>query len=916
MSYNLAPVRPTVHIVPHTHWDREWYHSAARFQLRLARVVDQAMDLLDHGRLPSFLLDGQAVVLGDYAAARPDRVERLGRHLASGALESGPWFVLADNFLVSGEALVRNLLEGSRAVRRYGGKPMRVGYAPDTFGHPAILPTLFSGFGIHNAVTWRGFGGERGQEHDLYRWVGPDGSAVVMIHLPPQGYENGANLPVPPAGASGSGVAGRAIRERWQALRTMFEKRALSPHWLVLNGADHHAPQPDLKAAVRAIASLAPDCDVAIGRLGDYAQAVERWAAQHGEELSVLLGELRQGRRSQWVLQGTHSARLYLKQENARCQRMLERAAEPLAALAGMVGDKERGARGTRPPGSGGRLDELTDDLQLAWRTLLENHPHDSICGTSSDAVHREMMIRFARCQAMADEIAQRALDVVVGCDPDGARVAGRAAWQPALMIFNPSPVTRGGVVVADVALFSADVRVGQQGSAADRLERRELGGLVLRDASGTALAIQQLSEGPGYDRLESPRYYPDCDAVEWRRVAIAIDDLPSLGIATLRVEERGRAPSAAARSPEVGVSEFGLANEHLWVRVESDGTIAAVERSSGRSVHGLGGIECMEDLGDSYTGSPRGRNLTADPDVVAVRVMHAGPLVGELEIVRRFADARIEMIMRVRLDAGARHLELSFAFDNGSGARRVRAAFPLGHSPAAVVADGPFGPVDRPAAPMRKRSRDLEAPDPCAPMQRYVSIAGVKEALTVFADGLPQYEARRDGTLLVTLLRSFTELSKRDLPERPGHAGWPTPTPGAATLGRVRARLAVMIHDPETLDEREPIESVAEAFLSPPIGFMRRWMQSSAGDVAGPELHGDGLVFSAMKPAESGRGIVLRCYNDRSEAVSGFWEVGDGFKSAMKCRLDETKIAALSVIRGRVEFGAEPREIVTILVS
>lgn len=181
-------MRPIVHIVPHTHWDREWYHSAARFQVRLARVVDQALDLLDRGRLPSFLLDGQGVVLDDYVAARPDRIPRLATHLASGALESGPWYVLADNFLVSGEALVRNLLEGARAVARFAGRPMKVGYAPDTFGHPAILPTLFAGFGIHNAVTWRGFGGERGQEGDLYRWVGPDGAAVVMIHLPPQGY--------------------------------------------------------------------------------------------------------------------------------------------------------------------------------------------------------------------------------------------------------------------------------------------------------------------------------------------------------------------------------------------------------------------------------------------------------------------------------------------------------------------------------------------------------------------------------------------------------------------------------------------------------------------------------------------------------------------------------------------------------
>jgi hypothetical protein len=643
---------PTVHIVPHTHWDREWYRPAAQFQLRLAHLVDEALALLEKGGLPSFLLDGQGVVLDDYAVARPSRPARLTRHLASGKLECGPWYVLADNLLVSAEAMVRNLLEGGRAARRHGGKPMRVGYAPDTFGHPAILPTILAGFGIRNAVTWRGFGGESDQAKDLYRWLGPDGSDVVMIHLPPQGYENGANLPTEPA----------AAKTRWSALRATLETRASSPHWLLMNGADHHVAQVDLMAAVKRLEALAPDCRFVVGSFSAYARAVESWAARHPNELGTIRGELREGRRHAWSLQGTHSARLYLKQANADCQRLLERAAEPLVVLAAQASQ------------SG-----LREDLNLAWRTLLENHPHDSICGTSGDDVHREMMTRFARCRAMAQEIVERAADAALGFDPNAARTAGRAAWRPALLVFNPSPRVRSCVIEANVALFEADVKVGQQGATTKRAAKRRQS-MALVGSDGAALPMQELSREAGYDRLESPRYYPDCDAVEWRRVAIAVDDLPPLGLTSLRVEERARRASHAG-SAIVQVSDFDLENERVAARVAPEGTVTLTDKLTGRSASGLGAIECVVDEGDSYTSSPRGPDLTAAPDAVAVRIIHGGPLRGELEVVRRWVAAAIEVTTRVRLDAGARHVVLSFDFENAHGNLRVRDRFPLGQN-------------------------------------------------------------------------------------------------------------------------------------------------------------------------------------------------------------------------------------------
>jgi alpha-mannosidase len=886
-------VRTVVHVVPHTHWDREWYHPEARFRLRLARLLDELIPLLKaHPEIPSFLLDGQAITLDDYLAVRPEQAGVLGRLLREGRLEAGPWYVLADELLVSDEALVRNLMEGARAVRRHGARTSAVGYSPDAFGHTGALPTILAGFGIEVAVLWRGFGGEPGQEGDLHRWHSADGSEVLLIHLPRPGYEDGKNLPTDPA----------ALERRWADLRALHGPRARAPHWLILNGADHHALQRALPEAVAALAAVALGSVVRLSSLEAYADAVARWAATSGATLPVVDGELVQGRRHAWVLLGTHGTRLYLKQANARCQRLLERRAEPLAAL----------ALATR-----GR--DLREDLRAAWRTLLENHPHDSICGTSADPVHREMVTRFERCEQTGQEIAEHALDAVAGHDPDAARETPRERWTPGLLVFNPQARAFGGVVEAEVALFRGDLRVGQQGPKGRGANLSKPGALRLVGPDSGALEFQELERWEGTDRLEAPRYYPDCDVVEWRRVVFATDGLPALGVVAVRVEESRERPGAKREaSGEVGVSvtEHALDNGRVALAVEPDGTVTLIDRRSGLSARRLGAIVDERDLGDSYTSSPRGAIASA-PDAVAVRVVHPGPLRGELEIARRFDAADLTLVTRVRLDAGAVHVVLEFAGVNRRDDHRIRAVFPLSERVRRVVADGHFGLVERaPASAVRRpRPGELEAAYPTAAMQRYVSVAGARSALTVFADGLPQYEARANGNVLVTLLRACGELSRGDIPERPGHAGWPTATPDGQCRGPFAARLAVMLHGPSALDDHDEIEAAAEAFLAAPWAVMRRALLHLPEPVAGPALSGDALVFSAMKPAEDGGGIMLRCFNARARPIDGAWRVPWTVRSADLCRLDETPLERLQVTDGLVRFAAGPRAVVSALL-
>ncbi len=880
---------PTVHVVPHTHWDREWYHPAAVFGVRLTRLVDDLLDLLE--RRPdfrTFLLDGQAIVLDDYLAARPEHLERVRRLFTEGRLEAGPWYVLADEFLVSAEALVRNLLEGGRTVRRLGGRPMAVGYSPDAFGHPAGFPTILAGFGLDVAMLWRGLGGEPGEDGDLYRWRAPDGAEVLLVHLSRPGYENGQSLPRDP----------RALRERWERLRAQLEPRARTSHWLVLAGADHHAAQHDLPEIVADLESLAPPVTFALTGLEDYAAAVRRGAGRGRATLPVVSGDLRAGHRHAWALQGTHGSRLYLKRANAACQRLLERYAEPLAALEDARGGARRGV-----------------ELRTAWRTLLENHPHDSICGTSADEVHREMVVRFERCLAQGREIVARALDGAAGHDAVAAREAGRGAWRPGLLLFNPTPHRRDAIVEAEVALFRADVSVGQQRVPPAPPVRPR--GFRLVGAGGAPVRFQELGARDGYDLVESPLRYPLSAAVEWRRVALDARDLPPLGVTALAVDEAARGPAFPASADDVVVEGVAMRNARLAVRVEAAGTLAVTHLATGLEFRGLGELWDNGDAGDSYTYSaPRRDRVVRVPDDVAVRVLHAGPLRGEIEVARRYRATALETVMRVTLDARAEAVAIVLQGENRRPDHRLRLAFPLGARPDREVADGHYGPVARVPGPRPRSPAGVEQPAPTAPMQRGVTAAAAARGLTVFTDGLPEYELRADGVLLVTLLRAFGQLSREDMPERPGHAGWPTPTPEAQCLGPFAARLAVRPHPADELDRRATIDRAAEAFHAPPLAAMRRSLLALPGRVEGPSLEGEGLVFSALKPADDGRGVVARCYNALERPVAGLWRVPWPVRRAMLVRLDETALAPLDVgPGGEVRFDAAPRAVVTILL-
>src|SRR3989442_620748 len=288
----------------------------------------------------------------------------------TGRLQVGPWYVLADELIPSGEALVRNLLFGAADAEHWGAR-LDVLYSPDAFGHPGILPTLAREFGLRSGVVWRGLGGERGQERDLYRWCGPDGKEILLWHLPPQGYEIGAALP-----ADANRLPGALA-----AVREALVPRAAGAHMPLFVGAAHHAAHPDLPRLRDLLAELEPASAFRVSRLDEFFQAA---AEAVKPAPPVLAGELGWSYRYAWTLQGVHGTRAPLKRRNAELELWLERFAEPLAALARRRGGRDRRAL-----------------LELAWRTLVQCHFHDALAGCSSDAVAHAVEARVLEVEGL-----------------------------------------------------------------------------------------------------------------------------------------------------------------------------------------------------------------------------------------------------------------------------------------------------------------------------------------------------------------------------------------------------------------------------------------------------------------------------------------------------------------------------------
>jgi alpha-mannosidase len=871
------------HLIPHTHWDREWFLPRAAFHARLILMFDELIERLHADpAFRTFLLDGQTVLIEDYLRARPERESDVKTLVKTGRLQVGPWYVLADELIPSGESLLRNLLLGTADADRLGGR-LDVVYSPDAFGHPAVLPVLAREFGIKYGVLWRGLGGEPGQEHDFFRWRGPDGREMLLWHLPPQGYEIGAALP----------GAGARLPDLWTQVRATLVQRAAGKHIPLFIGADHHAPHPTLIRLRDLLADLEPASAFRISRLDEFFQAAESTTAK------PLAGELRWSYRYTWTLQGVHGTRAPLKRRHGQVELWLERLAEPLVALARQAGGRDRRAI-----------------LETAWRTLVRTQFHDTIAGCTADAVAAAAEHRLTEVAAYAAELTRGGLMDLVGHDPDVQRERADGS-EPRLVLWNPAPRARGGgVTVADVSRFRRDVLVGPP--AEGRLPRQGPGyrPFALYGEDGRAIPVQVLAQRVTEERTDAARHYPDHDEVDQIRIAFRAPPVPGLGITALAAG----APAPVPRSEDAHVRGGGrsLENRFVEVTLQPNGALALLDRRRNERYGDVLRLEDAGDAGDAYSYCPPARDrIKPSRGPITVRRLASGPLVAALEArweVLRGIDARLV----VQLFADSPIVRVTLDIDNRNRYHRLRARLVTGLGGVAAAAGAAFGVVERSAVRADPGAYPRETPVRTAPADRFVAVARGGRGLAVLAPAFFEYEWTAKGDLLLTLLRAIGDLSRADLPTRPGHAGWPTAIPAAQCLGTSRIDLGIVPVSASDVDRGDVLPQLWEDAFLPLHGLWLRDAGTLTPAAVNIALEGTGLVFSSLKPAQIGSPLVLRCYNATNRKAAGAWRFGNGVKTAHRVRADEREAVALVLEqRGNiVRFVAEPHEIVSILVT
>ena len=842
-----------------THWDREWYEPFQEYRMWLVELMDDLIGLLEENEAYTcFHLDGQTVMIEDYLEIRPENRDRLVDLIRAGRILAGPWYDLPDEWLISGESFVRNLQTGIRICRSLGASPMMYGYTPDMFGHIAALPKIMNGFGIRAGVVWRGTTDDTHPSH--FVWTCRDGSRLVTTKLMDTGGY-GPFLAYVRSPLEGQEVTDEALRECFGPYFETERARTPVPLVLLIDALDHLPADPRSVEILERLRVLYPDTEFVFGGLPDYADELLSYEGELPERGGELRMSNRTGARWQYLIVHTLSARYPLKLRNDQCQAMMERWAEPSFLFARMGG-----------------MELPQSYLREAWKYLLKNHPHDSICGCSIDQVHRDMLYRFDQCEMMGEGVRRRALTAL-----GYASVNLETAYRN-IVIHNPLPFERSEVIALDVEFpGSYDKRFVDGLTTGDPINK-----FLLKDGTGTELRYQHVSIERGRPiKLLGGNGRRVNGRSDRHAVAVEVT-LPPCGSTTLRVEET----DAFTRTwGTLRTGPLSAENEYLHFEVHPDGTARMTSKEVGRTFDGLLLYEDVGEVGDGWTrGIPADdRRIVSPGSPVTAGVEEDGPvrtvfrIDRELlvpEAITQFGRGRSERTRALKItdflsvEAGTPFVRVRTVVENTVTDHRLRVLFPSGIAADTCYADQPFEVVERPVALDPARARDGERENPERAHHTYFGVEDEVGGLAVLCPaGLHEHEvvADRDHTLALTLLRCFSRTV--------GTAGEPD-----GQLQGVHTFEYLLYPYAGPADRVDFARKVAAA----QTGVFAHLSDEDSGTCSFLALQEGRVAVSAIKPAEDGPGGIVRVWNPTDEEAADRLVCEKTICAAARCDLNE----------------------------
>lgn len=848
-------MKKTAHIISHTHWDREWYLPYETHHMMLIKTMDTLLDTFEKD--PNFKyyhLDGQTVLLEDYLEVRPDKKELLEKVIKEGRLNIGPWYVLQDEFLTSSEANIRNLQYGHKDSKKYGVEPCKVGYFPDSFGNMGQAPQILKQAGIDAAAFGRGvkptgFNNEVSADDkfespysEMY-WESPDGSKVLGI-LFANWYCNGMEVP----------VDGKEAKEYWEKRIEDASKFASCNHLLFMNGCDHQPIQTDLSQAINFANNLYNDIEFVHSNFEDYIKDLKE---NMPKDLQVIKGELRSQQTDGWyTLVNTASARVYLKQWNNLCQTLFEKVAEPIATMASHYGYKYPHHL-----------------FEYGWKSLMKNHPHDSICGCSVDEVHREMVARFDKAKDVAKFIINESLEYIK--DNINTEVFSKLGDNTyPFIVVNTSGYDRFSVTTIEMDICRKYFREGTPNLIAKELKKVEIPKFKVVDVNGNKIDANIVDMGIrfGYDlpddKFRQPYY------ARYVKVELLTKNIKSFGWDTYALVEDN---DSTIENKTIVVNNNILENENLRVEIKENGSVELLDKNTNKVFKDLCIYENSGDIGNEYIYmKPVGEAPITTKDIKAdikvkenlsykgvIEITHKlnipksanELLLEEIEEVLEFkhrksqrVDETVELEIKttLTLEKNDKGLKIKSSLNNVANDHRMRMLFATDIESGVHYADSIFE--------LAKRNNIVDGcwknPSNCQHQQAFVNIHNKDYGLTVANKGLNEYELLNDGrnTIAVTLLRCVRELGDWGVFE----------TPDAQCIGYYEAELKIIPHG------RNMYDSVKEAHMYQ-IPVITKQVDIKNGKINYENglmnFDGYGIIWSTLKMGNDFN-TIFRVYN------------------------------------------------------
>ena len=890
MTENSKQQRAQCHFISNTHWDREWRFSMQRVRYNLVYMLDMLLDIFEkEPNFKSFHLDSQTLPLQDYLEIRPERQAILKKYVQEKKLLVGPWFGLPDEFCVSGESLIRNLLLGHKIARSFG-HVSKTGYAPFSFGHISQMPQIYNGFGIKFTAFYRGINTFVAPQSE-YIWEGPDGSRVTASRLSKRPRYNIWYIIQRPVYWNKKDVDHRLepwslghgpfrfidamnAESEYQYIHPKFEyhkehiaKQAqqaydeqdgdwTTPHrfW----SAGHDASCPDIRE-VQMIAdcneAMKDKADVFHSTFADFQKSV---CENVSSDLPVAKGEMRhfftKGSSSElmdWIL----SARADIKMDNFNTERALTNYAEPLTVFAGILG-----------------APYPQEFINTAYNWLLQNHGHDSIGGCSRDIISKDMLFRSRQSREISSCLTERSLMDIAG----SINLSDWSASDMAIVVYNPASFKRSEVISAVI-----EIPDEWQSESFDVV-----------DENGRKIAIQFCDKTyANHSFVESPNDVVNCIFSNRYCLRVEFTDIPAMGYRTFRVHVVKKAKTPQPQTMLTAAQT--MENEYLAVTINSNGTLDILDKKTNRLFGNLGYFRDSSEIGNAWQHfvPPNEAVFTTLNEKADVMLVRDGQLETSFRIIINWAlpEGRAhdeksrsqnlkpyKIVNTVTLRRGQRWVEIVTEVDNTVEDHYLQVEFPSKIKTDKIMAQGQFDVIERTITTPDYSLYD-EVPQTEEPMNSFVDITDGKVGLGLLNEGLKGYEAKDDPdrTVCLTLLRAFPYR----MPAFPGFSmDYSHIENGSQCPGKHTFRYAVMPHagDWQKANLWQMAERFNLAFHACQVGPTKHGTESLTKSFL--EIKPENLHVSAVKRSESGHGWIVRLFNPFDKTIFAGVRLNGGF--------------------------------------